>query len=54
MFNLIGRIFTTAKAKEDEIEAMCAVTLIMAILENVMGIESALPNIIDYLIKELQ
>lgn len=53
MFNLVSKIFTVAHEKEDEIEAMCAITLIMAILENVNGIESVLPNIIDYFIKEL-
>jgi len=35
MFSLIGKIFEIAKIKEDEIEAMCAITLIMSLLENV-------------------
>lgn len=39
MFSLIGRIFEVARVKEDEIEAMCAVTLLIALLENVQGIE---------------
>lgn len=53
MFTLIGKIFEIARAKEDEIEAMCAVTLIMALLENVQGIETSLSGIIDFFIKEL-
>jgi hypothetical protein len=35
MFSLIGRIFDVARAKECEIEAMCAVTLLISLLENV-------------------
>ena len=54
IFSLIGRIFEVAKIKEDEIEAMCAVTLLIALLENVSGIESSLHNIVEYLIRELQ
>jgi hypothetical protein len=53
MFSLIGRIFETARLKQDEIEAMCAITLIMSMLENVQGIESSIHNIIEFLIKEL-
>lgn len=53
IFSLIGRIFEVAKIKEDEIEAMCAVTLLIALLENVSGIESSLHNIVEYLIREL-
>lgn len=40
MFSLIARIFEVAKIKEDEIEAMCGVTLLITLLENVQGIES--------------
>jgi hypothetical protein len=53
MFNLIGKIFQTAKAKQDEIEAICAVTLIIQMLESLQGIESSLHNIIQYLVSEL-
>ena len=53
MFGLIGRVFEVANLKEDEIEAMCAVTLLIALLENVSGIESSLHNIIEYLIRQL-
>jgi hypothetical protein len=35
MFSLIGRIFEISRIKEDEIEAMCAVTLLISLLENV-------------------
>ena len=54
MFALIGRIFEVARAKECEIEAMCAVTLLIALLENVQGIEGSLPNILEFLVRELQ
>eukprot|EP00347_Sterkiella_histriomuscorum_P021385 403334157 len=53
MFGFIGRVFEVANLKEDEIEAMCAVTLLIALLENVSGIESSLHNIIEYLIRQL-
>ena len=53
MFSLIGRIFEVSRVKEDEIEAMCAVTLLITLLENVQGIESSLHSILEFLIKEL-
>lgn len=53
IFAFIGKIFEIAQAKEDEIEAMCGVTLLMSLLENVQGIESNLPNILEFFIKEL-
>lgn len=53
MFSLIGKIFKESNEKNAEMDAMCAVTLINAILENVPGIESGLPNIIDFFIKEM-
>jgi len=53
MFALIARIFEISKVKECEMEAMCAVTLLIAMLENVPGIESSLHNILEYLVKEL-
>ncbi len=34
MFNLIGKIFYNAREKECEIEAICAVTLIIQMLES--------------------
>ena len=54
MFNLIAKIFHNGREKEDEFESMNAVTLIIAMLENVKGIESAINNIISFFIKELQ
>jgi hypothetical protein len=35
IFNFIGRIFHIAKEKEDEIEAMCAITILISLLENI-------------------
>lgn len=46
MFNLIARIFQVSQAKEDELEAICAVTLIIQMLEAIQGIEASLGNII--------
>jgi hypothetical protein len=54
MFALIGKIFQNARIKECEIEAICAVTLIIQMLESLQGIDASLPNIIEYLVKELQ
>ncbi len=53
MFNLIGKIFFNAREKQDEIEAICAVTLIVQMLESLQGIEGSLHNIIEYMVKEL-
>lgn len=53
IFRLIARIFEVSRLKEDEFEAICAIRLIIALLENIPGIESTLPNIIEYFIKEL-
>jgi len=53
MFNFIGKIFETARVKEDEIDAICAVTLLISMLENVPGIDSSLHNIIEFFVKEL-
>jgi hypothetical protein len=53
MFNLIGKIFENARIKECEIEAICAVTLLISMLENVTGIDSSIHNIIEYFVREL-
>ena len=53
MFNLISKIFSNARESEDEIEAICAVTLLIALLENVQGIDSSLHNIIEFFVREL-
>ena len=50
MFTLISRIFKVASEKQDEIEAICAVTLILALLENIPGIDSNLNGIITFLV----
>jgi len=53
MFSLIGKIFFNAREKEDEIDSICAVTLIIQMLESLQGIEDSLQNIIEYMVKEL-
>jgi hypothetical protein len=53
MFNLIAKIFTNAREKEEEIEAMCAITLVNSLLENIPGIEGSIKNIIDFFVREL-
>jgi len=53
MFNLIGKIFENSRAKDCEIEAICAVTLLIQMLESLQGIEGSLHNIIEYLVREL-
>lgn len=40
LFALISKIFENAREKEDEIEAMCAISLINSLLENIQGLES--------------
>ena len=46
MFNLIAKIFHNSQQKQDELEAICAVTLIIQMLESIQGIEGSLGNII--------
>jgi hypothetical protein len=46
MFNVIARIFHNARVKQDELEAICAVTLIIRMLEAIKGIEGSFGNII--------
>lgn len=54
MFTLIAKIFHNAREKEDEIEAICAVTLLISMLEHVQGIEPAtLHSIVEFYVKEL-
>lgn len=53
LFRLISRIFQIAKAKEDEIEAICSITLVISLLENVPGIEATLPDIVNSFVSEL-
>lgn len=53
MFNLIGKIFENARLKECEIEAICAVTLLIQMLESIQGIDQSLHNIIEFFVREL-
>lgn len=53
MFQLIGRIIEIAKAKDDEMEALTAISLTIALLENVPGIDSSLPGVVSFFLKEL-
>lgn len=53
MFSLIAKIFNNSRVKEDEIEAICAVTLLISMLENVSGIDSSLHSILEFFVKEL-
>ena len=53
MFTLIAKIFENARAKSDEVEAMCAVSLLMHLLENVKGIDNQLSNIVHFFMQEL-
>jgi len=53
MFTLITRIFEVARIKEDEIEALVAVSLLNSLMENVTGLDSQLHCILEYFVKEL-
>jgi hypothetical protein len=53
MFTLIGKIFNDAREKENEMDAMCAITILMNILDHVKGIEASLVNIIQFFYSEL-
>jgi hypothetical protein len=51
---LVNKTFELAEIKGDEIEAVTAITLINAILENVQGLDGNLiGNIVDMLLKEM-
>jgi hypothetical protein len=51
MFGLIAKIFSNAKESGDEIEAICAVTLLISMLENIEGMD--LHSIVEFFVKEL-
>jgi len=53
MFQTISFIFKKATDDDNELLAMCGVTLINHILDSVQGIDGSLPGIIEILIKEL-
>ena len=50
---LIGKSFELARDKEDEMEAVGVVGLFNSILENVQGIESTIPGVVQLYIAEL-
>jgi hypothetical protein len=51
---LAKKAFELARLKEDEIEAMCAISLLNAVLENVEGCdENYLPGIVECFFKEI-
>lgn len=50
---LIGQAFELARLKEDEMESIGVVGLFNSILENVQGIESTIPGVVQLYITEL-
>ena len=52
-FRTLAFIFKKATDDDNELLAMCGVTLINHILDSVQGIDGSLPGIIEILIKEL-
>lgn len=52
-WNLAVKGFELANTKEDEIEAICAVTLLNGMLENISNLQGILPAIIDKYLSEL-
>ena len=58
MFTLIYKLLNDSNNGEDtvsdEMDKCCAVSLIVTIIENVSGVEAQLPNILQYLIQQLQ
>jgi hypothetical protein len=53
IFSLIGKIFENSRLKECELEAICAVTLLIQMLESIQGIDSSLHNILEFFVREL-
>jgi len=55
LFGFITKIFKDGREMEDEIHSMCAVTLIMAILEHLgEGISEHMHTINQFYLQELQ
>ena len=52
-WNLALKAFELANTKSDEIEAICAVTLLNGMLENISNLQGILPAIIDKYLSEL-
>lgn len=53
MFHFITKIFEDGSALNDEIHSMCAVTLIMALLEHIEGISGHIHTINQLYLKEI-
>ena len=51
---LIQESLKVAKEKEDELDGISVVTLSFALLENIQGIQSTIPGLMDIYLKELQ
>ena len=52
--SLVAKTFELARVREDEIRAIGAITLVNAILENIQGIDSYLPGILDLYLAEMK
>lgn len=50
---LIALVFKNAEEKDDELEAICGVTLVNAMFENLQGISHIIPGIIDLYLDQL-
>lgn len=53
MFEFIQKVLKDGKALEDEIHSMCAVTLIMALLEHVPGLDQHIHTINQIYLNEI-
>jgi hypothetical protein len=53
MFAFVSKIFQDGSALNDEIHSMCAVTLIMALLEHIEGIDEHIHTINQLYLKEI-
>jgi len=51
--SLACKTFEMARDKDDEIEAISAITLLNAMLENIQGLQEILPSILDKYMTEL-
>ena len=52
-WNVANKAFALAKDKVDEIEAISAITLLNAMLENVSELQNVIPTIIEKYLSEL-
>lgn len=51
--SLACKCFDMARDKSDEIEAITAITLLNAMLENIQGLQTILPSILSKYMEEL-